>query len=266
MSTGILPPPTVPAAVYDEAYYLNACAGHAEWTASGGAKAAGIYHFALSRGSLEAGSVLVDIGCGRGELVAMAAERGARAIGIEYSSSAVSLAHRTLDAHGMSERARVVEADARAIPLEDDSADLVTLLDVVEHLAPSELACTLGEAFRILRRGGGILIHTAPTRTLYEVTYRLQRMLSPGRRRSWPADPRNELERVMHVNEQTIGSLRAALRRAGFRHVRVEPGHWMHLEFLPDEGARRLYWRLASKRMLRRFGVADLIGEAKRPA
>jgi len=264
VSTGSLPPPAVAAEVYDEAYYLNACAGHAEWTASGGTKAAGIYFYALSRGGCDPGSVVVDIGCGRGELLAIAAERGAHAIGIEYSPSAVSLAHRTLALHGVSGRASVVEADARAIPLEDSCADLVTLLDVVEHLAPIELRRTLAEAFRILRPGGRILIHTLPTRTLYAVTYRLQRALGRGRRRSWPADPRNEYERVMHVNEQTIGSLRAALRKAGFRQVQVEPGHWMHTDFVPEESARLLYWRLASVRMLRRFGVADLLAEAER--
>jgi hypothetical protein len=104
-----------------------------------------------------------------------------------------------------------------------------------------------------------------PNRTVYAVTYRLQRLGRPGRRARWPADPRNEHERRLHVNEQTATGLRRALRRAGFEDVRVRPGRWVHDEFVPDARARALYHRLAAHRLTARLGAADLWATARRP-
>ncbi len=258
-----LPDPVVPAAAYDEAYYLQACMGYAEWTADPGAPIHGTYIYALHRGGLRPGEVLVDIGTGRGELLALAVQSGAaRAVGLEYSEAAVALAHRTLDAQGV--RAEVLLADARAVPLGDGVADLVTLLDVVEHLSADELDRALLEARRILRPGGRLLVHTFPNRLIYDVTYRLMRLAVPDRRRRWPADPRGELERTMHVNEQTRGSLRRALRTAGFARVRVGYGELIHDAIVPeaDAGARTLVHRLAAHRPTRPLGRADLWASA----
>jgi predicted SAM-dependent methyltransferase len=144
------------------------------------------------------------------------------------------------------------------------SFDLVTLLDVVEHLSHDELAATLREARRALRPGGRIFVHTFPTRTLYDVTYRLQRASRPARRERWPRNPRNQLERTMHINEQSLGSLRSALRAAGFANVKVFPGAWIYTDFVPDAAARRVYHRLARIPYLRRLAVADLWAEGVR--
>jgi SAM-dependent methyltransferase len=261
-----LPPPVVPPDAYDEDYYLSACLGHEEWARSQGAEAAGIYAGVLEIAGLAAGEVVVDLGTGRGELPAIAAQRGAaRAVGVEYSPAAVALARRTIEAQGASARAEVVAADVRAVPLPDGMADLVTLVDVVEHLAPTEVAAALAEALRLLRPGGRLLAHTMPNRTIYAVTYRLQRLARPRRRARWPADPRNDHERRLHVNEQTVGALRGALRRAGFEAVRVRPGRWVHEQFVPDPGARALYHRLAAHRLTARLGAADLWASARRP-
>jgi ubiquinone/menaquinone biosynthesis C-methylase UbiE len=254
-----LPDPVVPAAAYDEAYYLQACMGYEEWAKDPSAPIHGTYAYALQQAGLQAGETLVDIGTGRGELLALAVQSGAaRAIGLEYSEAAVALAHRTLQAQGV--EAQVLLADARAVPLQDGVADLVTLLDVVEHLSPDELARALKEARRILKPGGRIVAHTFPNRLVYDVTYRLQRLALPARRRRWPADPRGELERSMHVNEQTRGSLRRALRQAGFANVHVGFGELIHDAIVPEEdaGARTLVHRLAAHRMTRPLGRADL--------
>ena len=197
--------PAVAPDEYDTEYYLTWCAGFEEWGESEGAEYAAIYPGSLQRAGLREGEVLVDIGTGRGEMLAAAVERGAgRAIGIEYSADAVELAERTIAQRDVSERAEVILADARRLPVDDDFADLVTLLDVVEHLTPEELDGALREALRVLRPGGRVMIHTMPSRTFYEVTYRIHRLLRPSRWRRWPKDPRVELERTMHVNEQTV--------------------------------------------------------------
>ncbi|CAN5814053.1 hypothetical protein BH24ACT3_BH24ACT3_05820 [soil metagenome] len=260
-----LPPATVPASAYDETYYRTASAGATEWEASAGASPKGMYAGYLARAGLRPGEVLVDLGTGRGELLAVAVELGAAAaFGVEYSLDGSRLAMHTLRTHGAAGPAAVLAADSRAVPLAGQCGDLVTLLDVVEHLSPPELLATMVEAHRLLRPGGRIVVHTMPTRTVYDVTYRLQRLAVPGRRHRWPADPRNELERRMHVNEQTRGRLRRSLRRAGFVEVEVEHGAWVMTDFVPDAAAARLYRKLAAHRVTRRFGVCNLWAVGRR--
>jgi ubiquinone/menaquinone biosynthesis C-methylase UbiE len=261
-----IPPPAVSPDVYDDDYYLTVCAGADEWRRSDGAEAALLYRGALERAGLSGGERVVDIGTGRGELLVAALELGAAsAIGVEYSPAAVRLARRTLERAQAQARAQVVEADARALPLAAGDADLVTMLDVVEHLTHAELETALAEALRILRPGGRLLVHTMPNRAIYSVTYRLQRLVWPPRRRRWPADPRNDWERLMHVNEQTARRLRRSLRRAGFAPVDVRHGRWIYVDFVPGERARRTYHRLAAHRATAWLGAGDLWALAYRP-
>jgi hypothetical protein len=118
------------------------------------------------------------------------------------------------------------------------------------------------ETRRILRPGGRVFIHTFPTRTNYSVTYPMLRLLFL--RRHWPRDPRNDYERRMHVNEQTVTSLRRSLRRAGFDRVDVRPGAMVYVDFIPDAWAQRLLRALARHRVFRRLTHSDLVARATR--
>ncbi len=258
--------PVVPPDVYDDTYYLGMCGGHEEWTASGGLTGAPVYPCTLEQAGFQPGTILLDIGTGRGEMLAAAVDKGARlAVGVEYAAAAVALTQQTLRARGVSDRAHVVLADARRLPLPDASVDMVTMLDVIEHLTPPELDAALGEAWRVLRPGGLLVGHTFPTRTIYDVTYRLLRLALPRWRRGWPVDPRLEYERLMHVNEQTVRGLRRSVVRAGFPDADVRLGEMVYTEFLPSISARALYRRLARHRMTRPLAVADMWVHARRP-
>lgn len=266
-------PPRVDPRVYDERYYRQVCAGAQEWSESGGTRAAGMYAGYVQRAAIGQGEVVVDLGTGRGELLVAAVAAGARlAVGVEYSPDGVALAARTLAsvpaatpaATGVAGTAAVLAADVRAVPLRAGVADVVTMLEVVEHLTPVELRAGLAEAHRLLRPGGRLLVHTMPTRTVYEVTYRAQRLAAPWRWRAWPRDPRSDEERVMHVNEQTRRRLDRALADAGFVDRTVEPGAWIWDGFVPSVRARRTYARLARFRLTRAFGVCDLWAVARR--
>src|SRR3954464_9031657 len=156
-----LPPPTVPPGVYDTGYYPPPCAGFEAFEGDG---VDPLYPGMLAIAGFAAGEVVVDVGTGRGELLRVALERGAaRAIGVEYSPDALELARGS--------GGELLLADARAIPLEDGLADLVTLLDVAEHLTPDELGRTLAEAHRLLRPGGRLLRHTLPTPAAHKGTH-----------------------------------------------------------------------------------------------
>ena len=265
MDDAALPPPVVSPDIYDDTYYRTMCGGSDAWRESGGAKVDGIYYGSLKRAGLKPGEVVVDIGAGRGELLAVAVEMGAaRAIGVEYADAAVAIARETIKVHDVGDKAEVILGDARAIPVDDETADLVTLLDVVEHLSPSELDRTLREAYRLLKPGGRLLIHTFPTRTIYDWTYRVQRFLRPGRRNRWPAEPRKPGEITMHVNEQTLWSLRKAVNAIGFSTVKVELGEWVYTDMIPDDRAKRLYHALAKVPIapVKALGVSNLWASA----
>ena len=254
-----LEPPHVSPEEYDEDYYRTACAGHDEWVASGGAGQAGLYKGILRRSGLAEGMTVCDIGAGRGELVALAAEHGAkRAIGVEYSRAAVALSAQSISQRGVADRAMVVLADARRLPLPSGCVDLVFMIDVIEHLAPAELAATFAEGHRVLRAGGRLFAHTFPTRTIYDVTYRAMRAGARLTGRSWPADPRNDYEHRMHVNEQTRRGLHRSLQVAGFPKPDVRFGEWVHTDFVPSERARRAYHALAKHRLTAPLATADL--------
>ena len=93
-----------------------------------------------------------------------------------------------------------------------------------------------------------------PNRLTYDVTYRL---LRPVIGRSWPKDPRNQYERAMHVNEQTVRSLRRAFEGAGFD-TRAELGLWVREDFLPSALAQRIYRVLSRIGPLAQLAVADI--------
>ncbi len=261
-----LPPASVPAEAYDDHYYRATCGGFEEWTSSEGRQGAPIYAVVLDRAGFRAGQVLLDVGTGRGEMLAVAADRGARlALGVEYAAAAVTLTQETLRARAVDGRAHVLLADARRLPLPAASVDMVTMLDVIEHLTPTELDLALREVCRVLRPGGILVGHTFPTRTIYDLTYRCLRLALPRWRRSWPVDPRVDEERRKHVNEQTVRGLRRSVTRAGFPDADVHLGEMVYTAFLPSISARRLYERLAQHRLTRPLAVADMWVYARRP-
>ena len=256
-----LRPPEVPADVYTEEYYRNHCGPHETWNQHNGRVIAGYYRGAVEKISLRPGEKLVDLGAGRGELLAAAIQAGAAsAIGVEYSTAAVELAETTLRAQGVTDAARMLHGDVRATELGGGQADVVTLLDVVEHLTPDEVDQTLREAHRLLAAGGRVVIHTLPNRLVYDVTYRLQRLSRPTRILHWPRNPRNAYELKMHINEHTLGSLRRSIKRAGLISVEVHRGAWILDHFVVEDRAKLLYRRLAAHRLTAPLGVADLWG------
>jgi SAM-dependent methyltransferase len=99
-------------------------------------------------------SDVLDIGCGRGELLALLSEGGVRARGIDVNAEMIALCReRGFDAEQG-------DALAHLESLPDASLGGLTAIQVVEHLEPAYLARFLEAAFHKLRPGAPIVLET----------------------------------------------------------------------------------------------------------
>lgn len=210
---------------YDEAYFLGSCEGYVEFIDSEGAHLSRRLRQAFEIAEVEPGMRILDVGCGRGEILRRCRELGVEAYGVDYAPIAARLAKRLWES-GRSESngssaGGVYLSDAKRLPFADDFFDRVLMFDLVEHLHPWELDRALDEARRILAPGGKLIIHTAPNvwydRYAYPVVRRVRTLMGQGER--YPRDPRAivPVNLHVHVNEQSHLSLRRVLRKAGFR-------------------------------------------------
>lgn len=96
------------------------------------------------------GAILVDLGCGAGLLAPHVTGKGYRHIGVDITASALGQAA----AHGVT----AVRGDVGRVPLADGCADVVTAGEILEHV--SDLAAAVGQACRLLRPGGLLVVDT----------------------------------------------------------------------------------------------------------
>lgn len=121
----------------------------------------------LDRLELKGDERLLDIGCGRGAVLLMAAQflpRG-RAVGVDIwstmdqSGNAEQVTRRNAVLEGVAERVELHTADMRQLPFDDGSFDVV-VSSLAIHNVPGagERARALREAARVLKKGGKLAI------------------------------------------------------------------------------------------------------------
>lgn len=149
---------------------------------------------------------ILDFGTGTGAMLAQLRRFG-DAQGIDADERAVAFCH----ARG--ER-RVIRLDSDALPFADASFDLVTTLDVLEHIDDDRAA--LGEIARVLKPGGR-LVATVPANP-------------------WMWGPQDEVSH--HFRRYTATTLRAAITAGGLELERLT--HFNTLLFPPIAAIRLL--------------------------
>jgi cyclopropane fatty-acyl-phospholipid synthase-like methyltransferase len=226
---------SLPSVLYSEEYFLTACEGFDVFLDSEGKQLSRRLRDAFSVAEVRPGMRILDVGCGRGEIVRLCMQLGVEAYGIDYSQAATSMTREAINLQRQTIRAMEEEeasssadvkagvclSDAKHLPFPSDHFDRVLMFDVVEHLYPWELQLAMQEVKRILKKEGRFIIHTAPNRWYDAYAYpwvrRVRILLGQGK--SYPKDPRaiTPVNQDVHVNEQDIVSLRRALNMAGFK-------------------------------------------------
>jgi ubiquinone/menaquinone biosynthesis C-methylase UbiE len=227
--------------LYTTEYFLTENAGWEEFQRSCGATLDERYKRALALANLKPDMEILDLGCGRGELVINCARNGMRATGIDYSASAIELAQKALQMYPeeISSKVRLLHLDTKSVAFPAESFDCIFLLDFAEHLYPEELSLALSNSFYYLKKGGKLIIHTAPNK-LFFIGYAYWRFMRTflnillGRKERPPRNPRNEYQMAMHVNEMSPFELKSYLKKSGFSNftIRLNSYGWLGVRWI----------------------------------
>jgi SAM-dependent methyltransferase len=205
--------------LYDSRYYLTDCGGYESYNLTGGKLLEDRRLAAVaSLARLGEGSRILDLGCGRGELVYYFASAGARVVGVDYSESAITLAERCFG--GEPELRRQVElicGDVCSVPFEG-AFGVVIASDLIEHLGVDEVQRLYQRVSGILGKQGIFVIHTFPNLWYYKYHYPRIRRLALRSGKYLPPQPRTAYELRMHINEQSPRTMLRQLRSC-FDHV-----------------------------------------------
>ncbi len=217
--------------IYDTDYYLNSNLGSEEFKKYKGKKVhETIYNFANLLGDVKNKKIL-DLGCGRGDLVIELARRGALATGVDYSKDGIDLAKAALKIQSkeIKSRTNFFVKDIVKTDFEKNSFDIVVSTDVFEHLYKEELEIVVEKLSKTLNPNGFLLIHTGTNKIYLDFTHilwcywmdlfllKIYNFISRNNYPGLPKDPRNDLHKTQHVNEPTYFYLKSLFERHEFK-------------------------------------------------
>ncbi len=130
---------------------------HAYW--SWGFRYLGGMHVAKALCDEESYCSLLDLGCGDGRFISELSREGTerRLMGVDYSERAIELAK------ALNPRLDYRVADITSEDVEEHKFDVVTLVEVIEHIPPDDLPRFVERAVSFLRPGGRLVL-TVPHR------------------------------------------------------------------------------------------------------
>lgn len=162
----------------------------------------GVVGFLQFANRLKPGGTVLDYGCGPGFLIEKLLASGARCYGLENSRKAVELVNQKLEK--TPNWMGAVEVREPPAPFPDESFDVITCLETLEHLLDDRLSVVVKEIHRLLKPGGVALFTTPNNEDLLH-----SHVYCPFCETSF--------HKVQHVRSFSESSMRALLESHGFR-------------------------------------------------
>jgi cyclopropane fatty-acyl-phospholipid synthase-like methyltransferase len=209
--------------LYTENYFLNNATGHEEFKSFGGKYEDLIdkFQMILQYLDLHPSDNLLDIGCGRGELIIYHSLNGGKATGADFSEEAIRLAK---------EKARELNADCNFIVSSFEDLDekmkfeRIVSIDFIEHISTIEGRAFFKKCYNLLYPGGKLLVYTYPNTIRRRYGYKMIRLLSIIKMKPLPKsepDTISEHYKQYHLNEQNYFSLKKMALNENFRKASV---------------------------------------------
>lgn len=124
--------------------------------------------------------LVLDVGCGTGDLAIMAAGRGARVVGIDRSPGMLAVAGNKVDGEGLQGSVELLRMDALDMDgnFEDQRFDAVVSTLALSELTAEEVDFILRESARVLRPNGTLAVadEVVPRAFLAKAAYYLCRL------------------------------------------------------------------------------------------
>lgn len=233
------------------------------WPESYGA--AGIQDRVQKLGTLRplCGHRLLDVGCGNGSYTIELAARFDEAVGVEIEPGRLNDFRQRLESLGCPPNLSVYEMSAEELVFPDEHFDVVTAIEVIEHIVDPERAAQ--EIYRVLRADGVFLI-TAPNRWFPIETHSFMIKGKERRSKRWPLVPwiKPLHRRIATARNYRLGDLERWLTPLGFVNIGID-------YLMPPFGHARFgpYLRPISQALgrtpLKTFGVSIVAGYWKPP-
>lgn len=209
----------------------------ADWAELQEAQCRPLFAAALDGVGARPGTALLDVGCGSGVALEMAAARGARVSGLDGAAELLGIARRRVP-----DAVELKVGDMAALPFADGAFDVVTSFNALRYAA--DPVAVLTEFARVTAPGGTVCVGGWGEPPACETTRLLFAVVA-----ALPRPPAGSQENAANTPTQ----VRAAMLGAGLepRHVEVVPCPFVYRDL-------ETAWRALGSTGLMRFAVAEL--------
>jgi cyclopropane fatty-acyl-phospholipid synthase-like methyltransferase len=210
--------------LYTETYFMENATGHDEFKTFEGKYEQLIdkFRMVINQLNLHQSDRLLDIGCGRGEMVIYHALNGGDATGVDFSDEAIKLAK--VKASELKAQCNFQINSFEKIE-EEIKFDRAVSIDFIEHISVEEGKVFFKKCYNLLNPGGRLIVYTYPNTIRRRIGYRLIRLFSIIKRKplaKQELDTISDHYKQYHLNEQNYFNLRKSAQDAGFRKVSVQ--------------------------------------------
>lgn len=194
----------------------------ASWDQHGSAGLGKVTATVLAAAAVQPGELVVDLGCGTGQLSLPLAERGGRVLAVDVSQDMVDRLEEAASGRG------ITSLESAAVPIEDlnlpaCSVDLVVSSYALHHLRDADKARLVSAAFGWLRPGGRLVVAdmmfgrgaSSSDRKIIAGKVRALARKGPG---GWWRVAKNAARYLLRIHERPVpaSTWAAMLRQSGF--------------------------------------------------